>query len=55
VVRYAFRPLRPFPVGKPIEVVAEGIPRNHHDGKRSPKLALLSVAEVVYRTGEGFG
>src|SRR5215831_17698505 len=33
VVHYAFRPLRPFPAGKPIEVVAEGIPQNHHDGK----------------------
>jgi hypothetical protein len=33
VVRYAFRPLRPFPAGKPIEVVAKRIPGNHHDRK----------------------
>src|SRR5215831_515942 len=50
VVRYAFRPLRPFPARKPIEVVAEGIPRNHHDGMIVSEVrASVKLLRIVYR------
>src|SRR5262249_53501098 len=45
VVRYASRPLRPFPAGKPIEVVAKckTVPDNHNDSSHSGrKLVPLS-------------